>query len=384
MAVTSVNTLSALLTTLTQYLSSAATSVPESATLQPPPDGISLFDTKNELFLAYLQNLVFLILLKIRNQSRHATLEPELDAQVVKKLVEIRVYLERGVRKLETDLSYQINKVLQAADDAARTKAVNAKPLQRTGQRRSAAAGDEDEDSASDDESDTGNDSDNQIQDLQYRPNPAAFARPTSTSRAEHGVSKSTSSDGVYRPPRITATAMALPSASLEEKRKREARRATKSATLDEYISTEYSTAPSTEKSIGSGILRHGRGMLGEQERRREQERREYEEGNFVRLPGQTKKEKRELRRKEGAMGRDRMAYGGEEWTGLGEGVDRIDRLTKKRREGGAGGAARELLERSRKRKAGESDGGGGQIGQGFEKKLKNLDRGRRDRGSRK
>ncbi len=120
------NALSSLLSTLTNHLTVALSVVPH---VIPSPDGISLLDTKNDLFLAYLQNLVFFILLKIRQHgdARDAhngeSQEGGLDSDVVKKLVEFRVYLERGVRRLEGDLSYQINKVLQASDDAARASA---------------------------------------------------------------------------------------------------------------------------------------------------------------------------------------------------------------------------------------------------------------------
>ena len=113
--------LSDLLSTLTGSLSSASTSLPEAETLAPPPDGISLLDTKNELLLSYIQNLVFLIILKLRNQNTGPdTVSPEQasDEDVVKNLVSFRVYLERGVRPLESRLKYQLDKLLLAANDA--------------------------------------------------------------------------------------------------------------------------------------------------------------------------------------------------------------------------------------------------------------------------
>ena len=69
-----VDTLPALLTKLHASLASAADVLPTTAStplplLLPPAAGISLLDVKNDLLLAYLQNLVFLILLKLRART---------------------------------------------------------------------------------------------------------------------------------------------------------------------------------------------------------------------------------------------------------------------------------------------------------------------------
>ena len=110
-----------LLSKLTESLSSASRSLPEAESLAPPLDGISLLDTKNELLLSYIQNLVFLIIVKLRNQKIQIdNFNPNQtsDEDVVKNLVSLRVYLERGVRPLESRLKYQIDKLLLAANDA--------------------------------------------------------------------------------------------------------------------------------------------------------------------------------------------------------------------------------------------------------------------------
>ena len=156
--------------------------------------------------------------------------------------------------------------------------------------------------------------------------------------------------------------------------REKEARKPGKSATLDEFVSTELSSAPLAEPSIGSTIVDRGRTVKSEKAKQEERERREYEERNYVRLPKESKKE----RAKKG--GRKDAGYGGEEWRGLGEGIDRIERLTKRK-----GGEARSALEKRRKRPTedGPRGGGGVEVGQGFQKRLKTLDGGRRDRGRR-
>src|SRR5699024_10286070 len=101
-----------------------------------------------------------------------------------------------------------------------------------------------------------------------------------------------------------------------------------------------------------------------------EDERREYEETNLVRLPKLSKKDRAKKNKEAGRTAR--MQFGGEEWRDLGEGVDRIDRLTK--RKGPAGGSVRALLDKSRKRGFDTSDGPRGsghgpEIGERFQKK---------------
>jgi len=361
--------LSTLLSTLTQSLSTASESAEKIPSLLPPKDGISLLDTKNELFLSYLQNLVFLIVLKLRNRKHpHGSDADEiLDSLVVKKLVELTVYLERGALNLEGKLKYQIDKVLRAAQDAENAVKVNGAVNSNGTIEKPTRKANEDDD---DDEEDSGSASEDEglplklseINDLQYRPNPSALIRPTQTGTEEDNKK---SEDGLYKPPRIQATAMPV-----TERRDKEAKKPTKSATLDEFINTELSTAPFAEPSIGSGILDGGRRSKSEKQREDERLRREYEETNYVRLPKESKKD----RAKKG--GRKDAGYGGEEWRGIGEGVDRIERLTKKK--SGDGGSS---LEKSRKRSSEERPKSAVGPDMAAVKRQKVQDIGRRDRG---
>ncbi|PQE20059.1 sas10 utp3 c1d family protein [Rutstroemia sp. NJR-2017a BBW] len=140
------------------------------------------------------------------------------------------------------------------------------------------------------------------------------------------------------------------------ERREKQEKRPNKSATLDEFINTELSTAPLAEPSIGSTIIAGGRRSKSEKERKEDAERKEYEERNYVRLPKESKKDRA---KKNKAGGRQDAGYGGEEWRGLGEGIDRIDRLTK-RKSGGSG--MKDVLEKSRKRAVEDSPRGSEEI----------------------
>lgn len=358
-----------LLATLTQALTSAAESAPELSSITTPKDGISLLDVKNELLLSYLQNLVFLILLKLRDysgdddESDAEEAAQDLDNAVVQKLVEMRVYLEKGVRPLEARLKYQIDKVLRAADDAARA----ALPAARAPVKTSTAISRDSDVSDDDDDAEAQGVAlkASEITDLQHRPNPSALVRPAN---AGADTEDAKGGDGVYKPPRITATAM--PTTGPRGKAER---RPQKSATLDEFISTELSETPFAEPSIGSTIIEGGRRSRSDKERKEAEERKEYEEKNYTRLPKESKKD----RAKKG--GQKDAGYGGEEWRGLGEGIDRIERLTKRK-----AGSARTVLEKSRKRAVEDgprASGGAAEAGEGFQKRLKALDGGRRDRG---
>ncbi|KKY26378.1 putative u3 small nucleolar ribonucleoprotein lcp5 [Diplodia seriata] len=364
----------------------------------PPKDGISLLDVKNELLLSYLQNLVFLILLKLRNNSEKTkkTGSNEEDEgkenvdDVVKKLCELRLYLEKGARPLEGKLKYQIDKVVRAADDAARAEEALKKaggggsanaPGGKKNKKKAEGGGGEDESEEDDDEDEDGSDDDDDIDELAYRPNPLAFSRGSNSNDAagseadkkrskRKGDAEPADDAGIYRPPRITATAMPedLPRHGGGAREERGGPR--RAAAIDEFVDEHLSAAPVAQPSIGSNVVDGGRRVKSARDRAAEDERRAYEETNFVRLPAAGKKERAKTAARER---RQRSAYGGEEWMELGAGVDRIDRLTRRgERTTGTKGA----LERSRKRAVEDGprdsgSGGGAEAGAMFAKRRK-------------
>lgn len=350
-------TLSGLLESLTQSLSSALEVGPKVSSIEAPQNGVSLLEVKNEILLSYVQNLVFLILLKIRN----AKAAPESESKdafddVVGKLAELRLYLEKGVRPLEEKLRFSLENMLRAADDAERKQASTAP----------AAAESE---SGSDDGSEDGSDAEaSDEEDKPRRPQLAGYSRLVETKPAADSDKPE-----VWRPSKTRRVVM--PDSEPRQKRERAPH---KSATVEEYVATELAAGPLAEPSVGTTILDRGRKVKTATERARDDEKRDYEERNFLRLPKESKKEQK--RKNKAAAGR--MEFGGEDWRDIGEGVDRIERLTKRR---GAPTGTRALLERSRKRGADTTDGpkqsGGQDMGDRFAKRLKTLESGRRDRG---
>jgi U3 small nucleolar ribonucleoprotein protein LCP5 len=367
-------TLPALLDSLTKSLTTTLEVAPKLANAEIPKDGISLLDVKNELLLSYLQNLVFLILLKLR-QAKSGKLdgredELKLGDMVVSKLVELRLYLEKGARPLEDKLRFQIDKVLRAADDAERSAKAAQESAKANGHGSGSESGSEEGDSEDEDGDQDGAVDGRKIADLQHRPNLSGWQRPAAAATA----GKEKDASGVYRPPKIAPVVMPT-----TERREKGDRKPIKSATLDEFVADEMSTAPIAEPSIGTTIVNFGRKIKTASERRKEDERREYEESNFVRLPKESKKDRAKRARQEG--GSRRMNFGGEEWRDLSEGVDRISRLTQGK---SSGGGTKALLEKSRKRGLDTLDGprgSGANMGERFQKRLKVLEGGRGTRG---
>ncbi|KAI5862026.1 hypothetical protein GGS23DRAFT_123304 [Durotheca rogersii] len=398
----------ALLDSLTNALTSAleATSRVD-GTIEPTENGVSLLDVKNELLLSYLQNLVFLILIKIRQYSKpHSPSDirnrdgQEPDQRnpfdsVVRRLVELRLYLDKGVRPLEEKLHFQFDKILRAADDADRAAQLAAREAAESDSGSRSDQGSDGSDDSSDDSSDDGEDNREPssqhprmrrasptIAAKQYAPNFSNFAPPSNPV----GMAAATASQdrtGAYRPPKIAPTTM--PDFDRRSGRG-EQRRPLKSAAVDEYVSAELSTAPLAEPSVGTTIVARGRKVKTASERHEEDRRREYEESNFVRLPKESKKER--AKRSETEARSSKMTFGGEDWRDLDEGANRIERLTRRKE---SSGGTKALLEKSRKRVRETVDGGRGsglssgtrEIGDRFNKRLKVIESGRRDRGKR-
>lgn len=365
--------LSTLLESLNSCLTSAGSSLPAprkdaptDISIAPPQDGISLLDTKSEILLSYLQNLVFLIIFQLRQKQSD---EPEIAAdstlqdEVVNKLVELRVFLDRGVRPLEGRLKYQIDKVIKAAEDSEQTarpaKSKKSKKASKTvGSDSDVDSGDDDE--ASDSEEDSDEDEED-MDEMAYRPNVAALAKGKVEQKLPQAkaAARQEPSDGIYRPPKIMPTA--LPTT---ERRERQDRRPRRSNVIDEFVSAEMSAAPMAEPSIGSTIIDGGRQTKSKKDREHEAERTRYEETNFVRLPKETKKDlaKRGVGRRDGT-------YGGDEWKGLNEGADHIERLTRRSKNSGS------ALEKSRKRKNEDGQRSDGvAVGDIFDKRRKKID----------
>ncbi|KAI5358241.1 hypothetical protein Slin15195_G065680 [Septoria linicola] len=355
MAATATTALPEVLAEFETATNSAINGLPTPETLHSPENGITLFDTKNEIFLAYLQALALRNLNVIRSVKAGNDVEKaqQLSNDITKKLVEQRVYLERGVGPLEKKLKYEVDRVVKAADDEERN--VHQKLQQAVtanGHAKKAAEDHVTSASASDSDSDAELGADM----TSYGAKNAAMmgsAQNDSVSAAR----EQSAIDGVYRPPRISATAMPT-----TERREKKERGPGRSATIDEYVSTELSAAPLAQPSIGSNLAAGGRTSKNARQLNEEAERRDYEETHLTRLPAMSKKE----RAKKGLGRSNEGGFGGEEWSNLGASLDRIGDLTKRKGKDSA-------LDKSRKRRAVEDGPRGDGIGASFDTKKRRL-----------
>ncbi|KAH9833899.1 Sas10/Utp3/C1D family, partial [Teratosphaeria destructans] len=143
-----------VLSSLRSATDAAISGLPEASSLLPPDHGITLLDAKNDVFLAYLQALALRNLHVIRG-IKDGSDAPGLDEALTKKLVEHRVYLERGVRPLEQKIKYQVDKVVKAADDEERATAHKAASNRVANGRVEEGAGQEDEEGSDEDDVDS-------------------------------------------------------------------------------------------------------------------------------------------------------------------------------------------------------------------------------------
>ena len=351
------DTLQDILGTFMTATESATHALIDLESIAPPENGISLLDAKNEIFLSYLQALALRNLNVIQSLKDGESVEDsqKLSDDLTNKLIEHRVYLERGVRPLEQKIKYQVDKAIKAAEDDDRAVAQKSKAATFT----NGATKVEDKDESSSDE-----DSDSEEAEGSDVPAEEASAHRPQTHRfrqangnySREGRESRSRADGVYRPPRISATSMPT-----TEQRAAKERKPGKSRTMEEYVSNELSAMPMAEPSIGSTIDAGGRRNKDARQMAKEQERRDYEETNLMRLPKESKKERSKQSAKERSGG-----FGGEEWRGLGDTADRIGDLTKRKGKDSA-------LDKSRKRRAVEDGPRSDGIGNAFEVKKQRM-----------
>ncbi|KAM3425280.1 hypothetical protein BST61_g7228 [Cercospora zeina] len=359
MAATTPTALPEVLAEFQAASNAALNGLPAADAILPPDDGITLFDAKNEIFLAYLQALALrnLNVIRIVKAGNDAVKAQSLSNEITRKLIEQRVYLERGVGPLEKKLKYEVDRVVKAADDEERhvnQKLQHAIKANGHADEKKNDGANEESDS---DSSDTDSDADLGAEAAAYVPLNQGLYKGSQSTSAVSAVREKSASDGVYRPPRISATAMPT-----TERREKKERGPGRSATLDEYVSTELSAAPLAQPSIGSNLAAGGRTSKNARQMKEEAERRDYEETHLTRLPAMSKKE----RAKKG-LGRARDGgFGGEEWSNLGASLDRIGDLTKRKSKDSA-------LDKSRKRRAVEDGPRGDGIGARFDTKKRRL-----------
>ncbi|KAK7406182.1 hypothetical protein VNO78_07802 [Psophocarpus tetragonolobus] len=161
----------------------------------PTSNGFSYLEAKNLLLLNYCQSLVYYLLRKVKGLSIE-------DHPVVQSIVEIRLFLEK-IRPIDKKQQYQIQKLMQASENASRSDIQNKEPV----------ASNKGEDAS------------------KYRPNPDMLVSKVDL----------TSQDGndYYQPVKFAPTSMDLEKASKHERNaSRREKEILKQAKQSDYIRT--------------------------------------------------------------------------------------------------------------------------------------------------
>lgn len=218
-------------------------------------EGVSYLEAKHTLLVHYAASIVFYLLLKAEGR-------PVRDHPVIKRLVEVRAYLEK-VRPIDKRLQYQIEKLLAAAQRASGTRDEEAADGAATGGREDTDA-------------------------LRHGPRPEALlAAGAALAGIGGGMQGGEDGDGVYRPPRLNPVSMDLDDreggAGRNERRKDAlaARRAARSSLVQE-LAAELAGAPE-EQGVGARLGMDTVAAL--RQRQRMAARDAVEEDLMVRVP---------------------------------------------------------------------------------------------------
>lgn len=260
-------------------------------------EDVSLLDLKNHSMLAYIHNLVIIILSQIeRIKSKTDESVADIRGSTIENAITHRVTLDKGIKPLEKKLTYQLDKMVRSYN----------KMLAEFNTRDQQEDGTTDENGK--EESDDENSSDESSEDeLSYRPDPSALIKkPMKTSSSSSTSNEAKDNDETYKPPKISAMAPPASSASQQGDNKRPNQ---KLQSMEEYL-RESSDLPMEDKSIGANIVNHGRSVKTNQERQRELEVQRYEEENFTRLPNTMTKKNKTQKRKD-----LQNTFGGEDWS---------------------------------------------------------------------
>eukprot|EP01133_Synstelium_polycarpum_P001135 gene1135-1297_t len=219
----------------------------------PTSKGISFLETKYHLLLSYCLNITYFLMLKASGASIK-------DHPVVDQLIKIRVTLEK-IKPLDNKLQYQIEKILKTATLG--------------------------EVSVSKDDP------------LQFRPNMGALADGDDDDEDEE--TRLMNDAGLYQAPRTSADKLAEDEATDRRKNNRDKKNKQKAvrSSMAKFIEEEYGDAPEElADDIDNPDARDSE----------DDEVREYEENNFVRITQSKKDKKLENKKKRISSGLEDLA----------------------------------------------------------------------------
>ena len=258
-------------------------------------DIVEYLKVKQQLLLAYCQNLVFYLSLKARGESVKSH-------PVMQQLLELRYAMEK-MRPIDGKLHYQVDRLIKLSsldEKEAALSALRPNPMALVPKDKE---DDDDDDDAEQDENEDEDDNNDSDEDVDEDEDGGRSRRGSTSKKGERNASTSSSNGSrrrdqtteKYRAPRMAAVQFkeSESAAARRDKQLSRTRRKLKNSEIVEALREEFGSAP--EQSSSSGVA----GVSGEARRlaAEEAERREYEEDRMVRLT-MSRKDKQDIRRR--------------------------------------------------------------------------------------
>ena len=249
---------------------------------QSGDDVVDYLECKQQILLAYCQNLVYYLMLKAQGRSVK-------EHPVMNQMLELRYVLEK-MRPIDGKLHYQIDRLIKLStldEKEAELASLRPNPLALLAKDDDDDDEEEDEEEDEDggndeDEDDENEDEDDEDEDEDDRGKGKKVHRQDREEK--------------YRAPRMAAVPFKESENEQERREKRllKARRRLKNSEILDALREEFSSTP--EYSSSTGVT----GMSGEAKRlaAEEQERRDYEEDRFVRMT-MSRKDKHSIKRRQ-------------------------------------------------------------------------------------
>ncbi|KAI8327481.1 Sas10/Utp3/C1D family-domain-containing protein [Choanephora cucurbitarum] len=220
--------------------------------------GVSFLEVKYQVMLQYILELAYFVHLKISGQQIE-------NSPVVDSLVELRVILDR-MKPIEAKLKYQIDKLVRAAviDKNTQKPAAEAENTEVT------------------------------ADPLAFKPNPMNLLNKDNDEDEDEALDEDTTTDGVYRPPKLAPVAYDENAGKKSGKKERDEARLKEKASRSRIMKDLMSEMSENPEEVGVyGGVNEGTGY-GDRVDNLIAEKNQYEEDNYVRL-AVTRKEKQRM-----------------------------------------------------------------------------------------
>lgn len=283
-------------------------------------NGMSLLALKNESLLSYVHNSILILLSQIDTKTsfENKKKSDEIRSSSIKNAITDRIVLEKGIKGLESRVSYEIDRALRNYEKAKATTENSNTSNTVNDDTHPNEEEEEKEDllsfrpnpfsllsSGNKNDKKNNNSSQGKKKPNQKKHNNDGYNIANDKEEEDYGDDDDDDNDNednqLYKAPKISAIV------PVGGEARKSAKRIRRNEMLEEFLQ-ESSYAPQLEHSIGSTIVDAGRGIKSDRDTRKEREIRDYEESNYTRLPEKTKEKHKGKKR------RHQDSFFGESW----------------------------------------------------------------------